>query len=207
MVTADGNFDTLRQIVAQLRAPDGCPWDRAQTHESLKPTCIEEAAEVICGINILGETGNADNLKEELGDLLLQVMFHAQLAEEEGLFTIEDVIEGVCSKMIRRHPHVFGEEAARAAMRELAAERGGDQDDILKAASSASGTEEVVSGWEEIKKLEKQGREWEKDYLPEALDESGRLLARARRRKFPEQENATEQETAPDRQEMAGRRD
>lgn len=201
MVTADGNFDTLRQIVAQLRAPDGCPWDRAQTHESLKPTCIEEAAEVICGINILGETGNADNLKEELGDLLLQVMFHAQLAEEEGLFTIEDVIEGVCSKMIRRHPHVFGEEAARAAMRELAAERGGDQDDILKAASSASGTEEVVSGWEEIKKLEKQGREWEKDYLPEALDESGRLLARARRRKFPEQENA------PDRQEMAGRRD
>ena len=66
MIRADGNFETFRQIVAKLRAPDGCPWDRAQTHESLKPTCIEEAAEVVCGINILSRTGSADNLKEYL---------------------------------------------------------------------------------------------------------------------------------------------
>lgn len=76
----------LCEVVAQLRGPGGCPWDRVQTHESLKPACIEEAAEVLGGIDILRETGRAENLKEELGDLLLQVVFHAQLAQEEGSF-------------------------------------------------------------------------------------------------------------------------
>ena len=85
-------FENLKQIIARLRAKDGCPWDREQTHMSLKPACIEEAAEVICGINILDQTGDPDNLKEELGDLLLQVVMHAQIAEEEGLFTMDDVI-------------------------------------------------------------------------------------------------------------------
>ena len=85
------NFYEFCDIIEKLRAPGGCPWDREQTHMSLKPACIEEAAEVICGINILDETGNPDNLKEELGDLLLQVLMHAQIAEEEGLFTMEDV--------------------------------------------------------------------------------------------------------------------
>lgn len=84
-------FDRLKEIMARLRSKDGCPWDREQTHMSLKPACMEEAAEVVCGINILEATGNADNLKEELGDLLLQVVLHAQIAEEEGLFTLEDV--------------------------------------------------------------------------------------------------------------------
>ncbi|MBQ5340502.1 MAG: hypothetical protein J6W57_00655, partial [Oscillospiraceae bacterium] len=102
-------FDKLKSIIARLRAEDGCPWDREQTHASLKPGCIEEAAEVICGINVLEATGNAENLKEELGDLLLQVMMHAQIAEEEGLFTMEDVLKGISEKMIRRHPHVFGD--------------------------------------------------------------------------------------------------
>ena len=82
------SFDKLKSIVARLRAEDGCPWDREQTHASLKPECIEEAAEVVCGINVLEATGNPENLKEELGDLLLQVMMHAQIAEEEGLFTM-----------------------------------------------------------------------------------------------------------------------
>ena len=80
---------------------------RAQTHASLKRTCIEEAAEVICGINILERTGDPDNLKEELGDLLMQVVMHARIAEEEGLFTMDDVIQSITDKMIRRHPHVF----------------------------------------------------------------------------------------------------
>ena len=84
-------IDRLKTVVEKLRAEDGCPWDRAQTHSSLKAACVEEAAEVVCGINILERTGDADNLKEELGDLLLQVMFHAVIAEEEGLFTFEDV--------------------------------------------------------------------------------------------------------------------
>ena len=102
-------IENLKQIVEKLRSEDGCPWDRAQTHASLKPECIEEAAEVICGINILEKTGDAENLKEELGDLLLQVMFHAIIAEEEGLFTLDDVAKTVSDKMIRRHPHVFGD--------------------------------------------------------------------------------------------------
>ena len=103
------SFDELQEVVRRLRAEDGCPWDREQTHESLKAACIEEAAEVLCGINIYSQTGDPENLKEELGDLLLQVMMHAQIAEEEGAFTLDDVICGIRDKMIRRHPHVFGD--------------------------------------------------------------------------------------------------
>ena len=88
-------IDRLKEIVQTLRSDHGCPWDREQTHESLKPACMEEAAEVISGINILSETGDPENLKEELGDLLLQVMFHAVLAEEEDLFTFDDVAKAL----------------------------------------------------------------------------------------------------------------
>ena len=95
-------IERLRDIVKTLRSEDGCPWDRQQTHESLKPECIEEAAEVISAINILERTGDSENLKEELGDLLLQVMFHSVIAEEEGLFTFDDVASTVSEKMIRR---------------------------------------------------------------------------------------------------------
>ena len=104
----DKELNRLVQVIARLRAEDGCPWDREQTHGSLKAACVEEAAEVVGGINILEQTGNAENLKEELGDLLLQVVMHAQIAKEEGLFTLEDVMRGITDKMIRRHPHVFG---------------------------------------------------------------------------------------------------
>ena len=97
----DKELNHLVQVIARLRAKDGCPWDREQTHASLKSACVEEAAEVIGGINILESTGNAENLKEELGDLLLQVVMHAQIAEEEGLFALEDVIHGITEKMIR----------------------------------------------------------------------------------------------------------
>ena len=81
----------LAWVVERLRAENGCPWDRKQTHESLKPEIIEEAVETLCGINIYQETGSCENLKEELGDLLLQVVMQAQIASEEGLFTLEDV--------------------------------------------------------------------------------------------------------------------
>ena len=102
-------IERLKTIVEKLRSENGCPWYKAQTHESLKASCIEEASEVISGINILKKTGDADNLKEELGDLLLQIMFHAVMAEEEGLFTFEDVAKTISDKMVRRHPHVFGD--------------------------------------------------------------------------------------------------
>ena len=150
--------DDLRRIMEALRAPDGCPWDRAQTHMSLKKPCIEEAAEVICGINILEQTGDPDNLKEELGDLLMQVVFHAQIAEEEGLFTMDDVIQTVIDKMIRRHPHVFGE-------------------------ATVSDTGEVLTKWEDIKKQEKQGKEWADEYLPGAFEEAKELIEAAKERK------------------------
>lgn len=151
-------FEKFRQIIARLRAEDGCPWDREQTHTSLKPACIEEAAEVICGINILEQTGSADNLKEELGDLLLQVVMHVQIAEEEGLFTMDDVIRGISDKMIRRHPHVFGEE-------------------------TVSDAGEVLTKWADIKKQEKAGKEWMESYLPGAFDEAKELIGAAKKRK------------------------
>ncbi len=101
-------MEELLQTVASLRAPDGCPWDRAQTHESLKPYVIEEAYEVNQGVTDLTNTGDPSNLIEELGDLLFQVMLQAQVGEDQGEFTIDDVIDGITRKMIHRHPHVFG---------------------------------------------------------------------------------------------------
>ena len=151
-------IERLKTIVERLRSEDGCPWDKVQTHESLKPGCIEEAAEVLGGINILKETGDADNLKEELGDLLLQIMFHAVMAEEEGLFTFEDVARAVSDKMVRRHPHVFVD---------------------MKFATD----EELHAAWAEIKRKEKEGREWQADYLPGAFNEAEELIRRARERK------------------------
>ena len=155
-------FEKFKEIIARLRGEGGCPWDREQTHESLKAPCIEEAAEVICGINILDETGNAANLKEELGDLLLQVVMHARIAEEEGIFTMDDVIAGISEKMIRRHPHVFGNVTAETS-------------------------NEVLQNWEEIKSEEKAAdkkeKELEKEYLPAAFEESKALIDRAKARK------------------------
>lgn len=107
--TLPPGFAGLVQILATLRAPDGCPWDREQTHESLTPYLLEEAAEAVEAVR----SGDPLHLAEELGDVLLQVVFHAQLAAEAGRFTIDDVVEGISRKMVRRHPHVFG--AAQAA--------------------------------------------------------------------------------------------
>jgi tetrapyrrole methylase family protein/MazG family protein len=104
-------FDELVAVQARLRAPGGCPWDREQTHLTLRTYLIEEAYEVLDAI----EKGNSQNLTEELGDLLLQVLFHADLARETGAFDISNVITGIRDKMIRRHPHVFGDVKAETA--------------------------------------------------------------------------------------------
>lgn len=102
---AAGPFLRLIEIMARLRAPDGCPWDQVQTFESIAPYTIEEAYEVADAI----ERGDLLDLKEELGDLLLQVVYHARIAEERGAFDVADVAEAVSEKMVRRHPHVFGD--------------------------------------------------------------------------------------------------
>ena len=134
-------FEELHAVVAALRSENGCPWDRAQTHESMKGNTIEEAYEVNQAISDLTATGNPANLCEELGDLLLQVMLHSQIAEENGEFTLEDVIDGITKKMIRRHPHVFAgetyknDEERRAAWEAIKEQ---EHKDAQAAASSGS---------------------------------------------------------------------
>jgi tetrapyrrole methylase family protein/MazG family protein len=104
-------FDDLVKIIKILRGDNGCPWDKEQTHESIKMDTIEEAYEVVDAINHKDD----EHLKEELGDLLLHVVFHSQIAEDDGKYDIDAVADGIVKKMIRRHPHVFGEEKANSS--------------------------------------------------------------------------------------------
>ena len=121
----DKAFQELVELMAALRGPDGCPWDRKQTPESLKPFLVEECYEVIDAL----DEGQPDKIKEELGDLLFQIIFHARIAEEAGQFSMRDVITAIHEKMTRRHPHVFGDEKLFT-------------------------DKEVLANWEEIKKKE-----------------------------------------------------
>ncbi|MDX9993145.1 MAG: nucleoside triphosphate pyrophosphohydrolase [Anaerolineales bacterium] len=137
-------FETFHEIIAHLRAPDGCPWDRKQTHASLRQHLIEEAYEVIDAI----DSQKPEKLVEEFGDLLLQVVLHAQIGYEAGEYRLADVLKGINDKIIRRHPHVFGE--------------------VL-----VNGEDEVLTNWEAIKKQEREQQgEPEKgilDGVPQAL--------------------------------------
>lgn len=128
-------FERLVEIMATLRGPDGCPWDKQQDFDSLKPMLVEEVYEVLEAI----ENGDFDGLSEELGDMLLHVVFHAQLAKESGRFDIDTVVDKICDKLVRRHPHVFADQ-------------------------SASTPEEVIRNWEAIKAREKA--EKLKDRMP-----------------------------------------
>ena len=119
-------FEKLAAVQARLRAPDGCPWDREQTHASLRTYLIEEAYEVLEAM----ESGDDAKFAEEMGDLLLQIVFHSEIAREEGRFDVSDVIREVHDKMVRRHPHVFGEKRAKDSA-------------------------EVLKNWEQIKKEER----------------------------------------------------
>ena len=122
-------FDEITDIIAKLRAPDGCPWDRKQTLETLRTPITEEAYELADAIT----KGNIQNIKEEAGDLLLQVVFVAQLAKEHGDFEMKDIVRAICDKLIRRHPHVFGDVKAN------------DSDEVLK-------------NWEKIKTQERKDK-------------------------------------------------
>ncbi|MDR3344617.1 MAG: nucleoside triphosphate pyrophosphohydrolase [Oscillospiraceae bacterium] len=108
--------DDLRTIIRILRAPDGCPWDREQTHESIRKNLIEECYEAVEAINC----GESALLAEELGDVLLQVYLHAQIAQDEAAFDFEDVADGICKKLLMRHPHVFGDVSASTGDEALA---------------------------------------------------------------------------------------
>lgn len=150
------DFAKFREIIRKLRAPDGCPWDREQTHKSLRPCLMEEAAETAAAIRIYEQTGNADNLCEELGDVLLQVMMHGQIAEEEGIFTLDDIIDGVSRKMIRRHPHVFGD-------------------------VQVDGSDEVLKNWDDIKRMEKKEKSWHQASELREIPEELPAMARAQK--------------------------
>lgn len=123
------SFEAFQEIIAHLRAPEGCPWDREQTHASLRPYLMEEAYEVLQTLN----DGDTEALSEELGDLLLQIVLHAQIALEDGEFSMADVLENICTKMIRRHPHVWG-------------------------STEVDNAEAVVANWEQIKQAEKRAK-------------------------------------------------
>ena len=123
----DRQIDRVRSVMRRLRAPDGCPWDREQTHLSLLPDLIEETHEFVDAVR----SGDCTHMKEELGDVLLQVIFHAAIAEESGIFTLDDVACTLADKLIRRHPHVFAEEVIEHS-------------------------DDVILRWEEIKKREKE---------------------------------------------------
>ena len=124
-------YEQLLDIIAKLRGENGCPWDKAQTHESMIKCLRDECEEVVEAI----EKKDDDNLCEELGDVLLQVLLHAQIATEEGRFTMSDVVDGLSKKMVRRHPHVFG------------------------GAPVAMTPEEGLANWKAIKEKEKEERE------------------------------------------------
>lgn len=125
------DFDELVSIMARLRAPGGCPWDREQTYGSLAQYLLEESYETFDAIQEAEQTGDVKNLREELGDLLLQVVFHSTIAAEKGDFTIDEVARGVTEKLIHRHPHVFGEADLKTA-------------------------DDVLSNWDELKKAERK---------------------------------------------------
>jgi tetrapyrrole methylase family protein/MazG family protein len=134
------SFERLAETMARLRGPDGCLWDKEQTHQSLKPYLIEETYEVIDAI----DKGDMIHLKEELGDLLLQVVFHAQMAAEKSKFTIDDILEEIVDKLERRHPHIF-------------------------AGVEVKTSREIVERWERIKRAEKEEEESRLARIPRSL--------------------------------------
>ena len=142
----DSQLDRLRQIMVQLR--EGCPWDAEQTHESLLNHLLEEACEVVDAV----EDGTDEDLQEELGDVLLQVVFHARIAEEEGRFSLDDVARSISDKLVRRHPHVFSDEAVPEDMwanweQRKAAEKGRKSalDGIAQSMSAIARAHKVIS--------------------------------------------------------------
>ena len=183
------SFEKLVNIMKRLRGPSGCDWDRAQTHESLKPYIIEEAYELLNAI----ESGDAEELKEELGDVLLQVVFHSQIASERGAFDISDVVETLCEKLIRRHPHVFGksggysykqwEDIKAREKSKKSVSRIGDLNPALPALSMARRIQENASAvgfdWENIEEV------FEK--VLEELEELKRSLSNGDKKRISEE--------------------
>jgi MazG family protein len=185
------NFDELVSVMARLRAPGGCPWDREQTYASLAQYLLEETYETFDAIQEADRTGETHNLKEELGDVLLQVVFHSTIAAERGDFTIDEVVKGVSEKLVLRHPHVFGDKTLETATDVL-----NNWDELKKAERAASGKTEkekdsilddvslnfpaLLEGVKISKKAAKVGFDWEKtEQIFDKLDEEVGELKKA----------------------------
>ena len=179
-------FARFVELIARLRAPGGCPWDREQTHDTVKPMTIEEAYEVAHAID---EKDDAE-LAAELGDLLLQVVFHARIAEDRGAFALREVIETVAEKMVRRHPHVFGSDEAATAgdvlrnwetiKAEERAQKGKDDDSMLD--SVHKGLPAVMEAFQLTTKASRVGFDWPSaDGALAKLDEEALELREAAR--------------------------
>lgn len=177
-------IERLLEVMQRLRAPDGCPWDREQTYATIAPYTIEEACEVADAI----ERGNLNDLREELGDLLLQVVYHARIAEEEGAFGFQDVVTAVSDKMLRRHPHVFGTEQGGPRARpedvnwqELKARERAEKCEVRD--SILDGVPQTLSGLTRAHTLTKRaarvGFDWTdpQDVLSKIAEESAELVA------------------------------
>jgi len=187
-MSQDGEaMERLLEIMRKLRAPDGCPWDREQTHDSIKSDLIEEAYEVIDAI----ESGDPSALEEELGDLLLQVVFHSQIAGEAGHFKFDAVANGISDKLVRRHPHVFGEvQVADAAevLQNWDAIKKSEKQEGEKPASIVSGIPKHLPALQKAHQIQKRaaraGFDWERiedvfDKLHEEIDEVKEAIAAA----------------------------
>jgi MazG family protein len=178
-------FERLVKIMARLRAPGGCPWDRKQTFESLRPYLVEETYEALDAI----DRQDWDHLAEELGDVLLQIVFQAEIAREKGLFDIDDVVRSITEKLIRRHPHVFGEDAVDTAdqvverweeikTKEKAAKGRPESAGLLE--SVARHQPALLEAFEVGKKAAKTGFDWQRfDELKQKLDEEMDEIAAA----------------------------
>lgn len=185
-------MDDLLEIMKTLRAPGGCPWDREQTHQSICRNMLEEAYEVVDAI----DHEDMENLKEELGDVLLQVVFHARMAEEAGQFTFEDVVDGVCRKLVYRHPHVFGTVKAEDAQGALSAwdaqkRREKGQRTTADAMDSVAQAMPALIRAEKIQeKARKAGFEWEdiSPALDKLVEEVGELQQSIREHSNVEEE-------------------
>jgi tetrapyrrole methylase family protein / MazG family protein len=172
------DFNDLIRLMAKLRSPEGCPWDREQTHHSIKGHLVEEAFEVIDAL----DKGDFAELQEELGDLLLQVIFHSQMAAEEGRFSIDDVIDGIVTKLTRRHPHIFGESDAKTptqVLRQWEVIKAGEKERV----SYLSGVPESLPALAQSQKLQQKaarvGFDWRvsEDILDKLTEEVAEFLA------------------------------
>lgn len=193
------SFDDLVKILEMLRSENGCPWDKAQNTRSLLPYLIEESYEFIDA----AQKGSYENMQEELGDVLLQVVFHAEVCKEKGIFNIQDVIQGICEKMVRRHPHVFGNAVATDSSavskqwEAIKAEEKAKTGNVVQSAMDKvpKGLPSLFRAQELQRRAAKSGFDWQhaKDSIEKVLEEFREFAEEKQVAPFPSKERLEEE--------------